>query len=152
MDTFEILSQLCSAAGVSGAEGSAAKTAAKLLEKYGEVTLDNALGSWEDGKPVMLLDAHIDEIGMIVTYITEDGFLKISGCGGLDARLLLAQQVTVYGKEKLTGIVTSTPPHLEKDSSVAPDLDSVFIDIGFTSRENAAKYVSLGDKGSQEAV
>ena len=45
MDTFEILSQLCSAAGVSGAEDSAAKTAAKLLEKYGEVTLDNALGS-----------------------------------------------------------------------------------------------------------
>lgn len=94
----------------------------------------------------MLLDAHIDEIGMIVTYITEDGFLKISGCGGLDTRLLLAQQVTVYGKEKLTGIVTSTPPHLEKDSSVAPDLDSIFIDIGFTSRENAAKYVSLGDR------
>lgn len=153
MDTFEILSQLCSAAGVSGAEGSAAEAAAKLLEEYGEVTLDNALGSvickvgsWEDGKPVMLLDAHIDEIGMIVTYITEDGFLKISGCGGLDTRLLLAQQVTVYGKEKLTGIVTSTPPHLEKDSSVAPDLDSVFIDIGFTSRENAAKYVSLGDR------
>ena len=113
MDTFEILSQLCSAAGVSGAEGSAAETAAKLLEEYGEVTLDNALGSvickvgsWEDGKPVVLLDAHIDEIGMIVTYITEDGFLKISGCGGLDTRLLLAQQVTVYGKEKLTGIVT----------------------------------------------
>ena len=135
MDTFEILSQLCSAAGVSGAEGSAAEAAAKLLEEYGEVTLDNALGSvickvgsWEDGKPVMLLDAHIDEIGMIVTYITEDGFLKISGCGGLDTRLLLAQQVTVYGKEKLTGIVTSTPPHLEKDSSDAPDLDSVFID------------------------
>ena len=45
MDTFEILSQLCSAAGVSGAEGSAAEAAAKLLEKYGEVTLDNALGS-----------------------------------------------------------------------------------------------------------
>lgn len=44
MDTFEILSQLCSAAGVSGAEGSAAEAAAKLLEKYGEVTLDNALG------------------------------------------------------------------------------------------------------------
>ena len=80
------------------------------------------------------------------TPAAEDGFLKISGCGGLDTRLLLAQQVTVYGKEKLTGIVTSTPPHLEKDSSVAPDLDSVFIDIGFTSRENAAKYVSLGDR------
>ena len=45
MDTFEILSQLCSAAGVSGAEGSAAEAAAKLLEEYGEVTLDNALGS-----------------------------------------------------------------------------------------------------------
>ena len=74
MDTFEILSQLCSAAGVSGAESSAAKTAAKLLEKYGETTLDNALGSvvckvgnWEDGKPGMRLDAHIDEIGMIGT-------------------------------------------------------------------------------------
>ena len=48
MDTFEILSQLCSAAGVSGAEGSAAETAAKLLEEYGEVTLD--LQGWKLGE------------------------------------------------------------------------------------------------------
>ena len=66
-------------------------------------------------KKTLLLDAHIDEIGMIVTYITDDGFLKVSACGGLDTRLLLAQEVDILGKEVIKGVVISTPPHLEKD-------------------------------------
>lgn len=147
-----ILSQLTAAQGVSGEENSAARTAAKMLEKFGSVTVDDTTGnvlfrsgSANGKKPVMLLDAHIDEIGMIVSYITKDGFLKVSNCGGLDRRVLLAQQVTVYGREKIKGIVTSTPPHLEKDSSAVPEMEDIYIDIGM-SFEQAQKAVNLGDR------
>lgn len=156
MDSIEnlkdMLSRLTASAGVSGDENTASHTAAKMLEKYGNVSVEESTGNvffkrgnFDESKPVVLLDAHIDEIGMTVSYITEDGFLKVSNCGGLDRRVLIAQQVTVYGREKLAGIVTSTPPHLEKDSSEVPEIDDIYIDIGL-DKEQAEKLVSLGDK------
>lgn len=152
MDIKEILSRLTETAGVSGDEYAVSVLAADILGEYGEASSDRNTGcvyfkrsGWEKDKPVVLLDAHIDEIGMIVTYITDDGFLKVSGCGGLDNRVLLAQQVTVCGRERLVGIVTSTPPHLEKDSSMAPETEAIYIDIGL-SGERARKLVDLGDR------
>lgn len=151
MNTFDTLSQLCNAVGVSGAENAVAQKAAELLQSYGEVVVTPALGNvmcrvgvFDDKKPTVILDAHMDEIGMIVTYITDDGFLKVSGCGGIDSRILLSQQVAIYGKEKLIGIVTSTPPHLEKDSTAAPDIDEIYIDTGLDG-ERANELISLGD-------
>lgn len=152
MDIKEILSRLTASAGVSGNEFAVCRQAAEILSAYGETVADSDSGcvyckvfGYDESKPTILLDAHIDEIGMIVTYITDDGFLKVSNCGGLDRRVLLAQQVTVYGKEKITGFVTSTPPHLEKDSSAVPEMDDIYIDIGYT-KEQAEKLVSLGDR------
>lgn len=156
MDSIEnlkdILSRLTEAAGVSGDENTASHTASEMLERYGEVRVEESTGNvflrrdgFDESKPTVLLDAHIDEIGMTVSYITDDGFLKISNCGGLDRRVLLAQQVTVYGRERLTGVVTSTPPHLEKDSSEVPETDDIFIDIGL-DKAQAERLVSLGDK------
>lgn len=151
MDLIKIISQLTSAQGVSGNEKSACEVCAELLSRYAEVTTDpfgnvyGKVGNFSNDKKTLLLDAHIDEIGMIVTHITDDGFLKVSACGGIDRRVLLAQKVTVYGKEKLTGFVTSTPPHLEKDSSLVPEMDSVYIDIGL-SGEKAKELVSAGDR------
>lgn len=148
----DMLARLTAAAGVSGDENSASYTAAQMLEKYGEARVEESTGNvffrrcgFDESKPIVLLDAHIDEIGMTVSYITDDGFLKVSNCGGLDRRVLLAQQVTVYGRERLTGIVTSTPPHLEKDSSAVPETDDIYIDIGMT-KEQAERLVCLGDK------
>lgn len=152
MNTFEILSELTSAAGVSGSEEEACRAAEKILnisgcceisENFGTILCK--YGKFDDNKPLLLLEAHIDEIGMIVTYITDDGFLKVSGCGGLDNRVLLAQQVTVFGKKLISGIITSTPPHLEKDSSCAPEVGDIYIDIGMT-KEQAEKTISLGDR------
>ncbi|MGN0624136.1 MAG: M20/M25/M40 family metallo-hydrolase [Oscillospiraceae bacterium] len=153
MNTFEILSELTSASGVSGSEGEACEATADVIKRIGccaEIsecsgTLFCKAEHFDENKPTILLDAHIDEIGMIVTYITDDGFLKVSGCGGLDNRVLLAQQVTVLGKERLTGIITSTPPHLEKDNSSVPETADVFIDIGMT-KEQAEKTVCFGDR------
>lgn len=152
MDLINIIKNLTGKNGISGEEFSASEYSCELLENYLECRVDsfgNVYGkcrNFDEKKPTILLDAHIDEIGMIVTYITDDGFLKVSNCGGVDTRLLLAQQVDVLCDDKtIKGIITSTPPHLENDNSKAPEIDDVFVDIGM-SKEQAEKIVSLGDR------
>ena len=145
-----MLEALCSAKGVSGAENTAAKTASEMLGRFMSVSID-ALGSVmgrKEGKgPHILLDAHIDQIGLVVTAIDEDGFLKFSKCGGADRRVLSAAEVTVHGKKDVFGVVTSTPPHLAKpeDATKALPFEEMAIDIGLP-KEEAEKIVSLGDR------
>ena len=145
-----LLKELCAAKGVSGAENEAAKTAAKLLEKYMPVRIDalgSVTGTVGDGGTHILLDAHLDQIGLIVTAIDETGFLKVAKCGGADIRVLAAAEVTVHGKEDIFGVITSTPPHLSKpeDTNKAKEFDEIAVDIGMT-KEEAEKIVSLGDR------
>lgn len=150
MELLKTLTELCAQRGVSGDEKTASEKAAQLLSEYADVSTDpfgnvcGTVGSHDDSKQTLLLEAHIDEIGMIVTYITDDGFLKISPCGGTDERVLTAQQVTVCGAENITGVVTSIPPHLQKDGE-SGDSASIYVDIGMTKAQ-AEKIVSLGDR------
>lgn len=94
-----------------------------------------------------LLDAHADRIGLIVTAVTEGGFLRVARCGGMDARVLAAQDVTVWGKEPVYGVIISTPPHLQTpaDEGKAKDFDDIFVDTGL-SKEEAEKLISAGDR------
>ena len=145
-----LLKILCAAKGVSGAENEAAKTAAELLQKYMPVKIDplgSVTGTTGSGETHILLDAHLDQIGLVVTAIDEEGFLKVTKCGGADIRVLAAAEVTVHGKETLFGVITSTPPHLSKpeDSNKAKSFDEIAVDIGMT-KEEAEKVVSPGDR------
>ncbi len=150
MELLKTLTELCAQRGVSGDEKNASEKAAQLLREYADVSTDafgnvyGIVGTHEQSKQTLLLEAHIDEIGMIVTYITDDGFLKISSCGGTDERVLTAQQVTVCGRQSLTGVVTSIPPHLQKDGE-SSESGSYYVDIGMT-KQQAEKVVSLGDR------
>lgn len=145
-----MLEALCSAKGVSGAENEAAVAASEMLGRFMLVKSD-ALGSVtgrKEGKgPHILLDAHLDQIGLIVTAIDDSGFLKFAKCGGADRRVLAAAEVTVHGKENIFGVITSTPPHLAKpdDATKALPFDEMAIDIGM-KKEEAEKLVSLGDR------
>ncbi len=151
LDTFELLKALVEKNGVSGAENSVAEYAKEILSIYGETCIDvlgNVLckvGKFDNSKPTLLLDAHIDEIGMIVTYITEDGFLKVSNVGGIDNRVLTGQTVKIYGSKTVDGVIASTPPHLKKDSSATADISEIYIDTGMTG-EAAKEIISLGDR------
>ncbi len=145
-----LLERLCAASGVSGAENEAAKVAAELLSKYMPVKTDalgSVTGSTGEGETHILLDAHLDQIGLVVTAIDSSGFLKVTKCGGADIRVLAAAEVTVHGKEKLFGVITSTPPHLSKpeDSNKAKGFDDIAVDIGM-SAEKAKALVSPGDR------
>lgn len=151
MSTFDLVSGLVAADGISGAENSVSQYAAKLLGKYGSARIDNfgnvicTVGDNDASKPTILIDAHIDEIGMIVTYISEDGFLKVSNVGGLDNRVLLGQRVKILGEKTLDGVIVSTPPHLAEGNASVIAADELYIDIGL-SGEEAKNTVSLGDR------
>lgn len=95
----------------------------------------------------IMLDAHMDEVGVIVTYITSDGMLKFSPVGGIDTKVLLARQI-VFDNGTL-GVVGIKPIHLSKgdERTKIPDADSLYIDIGASSKEDAEKYVKIGDTG-----
>lgn len=149
METIKVLEQLCSAAGVSGGEFPASAAALGLLGKYADRAEIDAFGNVigyignDESKPLLLLDAHIDRIGLIVTYIEEDGFLKVGKCGGIDRRTLLAQTVTIYGKEPVKGIISTLPPHVAKDSGKSAKLDDIVIDTGL-SEEKAKELIPQG--------
>ncbi len=149
MDLKSICSQLTEGAGVSGACHTLTK-AEELLSEYASVRTDalgSIIGSVGEGKFHIMLDAHLDRIGLIVTSVDESGFLRVDKCGGTDVRVLSAAEVTVWGKEPVYGVITSTPPHLSKDEdeTKAPSFDSIFVDTGL-SADKVRKLVSVGDR------
>lgn len=152
MKILETLMNLSSETGVSGSEKNVAELVLSYLKEYDKdsyISHGNVfanIGEREPGKPHILLDAHIDQIGLIVTYITEDGFIKVGNCGGLDARLTAAQQVTIHGKYDIRGVIASLPPHLSDESEEeVSKIENVVIDAGM-SKEELEKIVSLGDR------
>ena len=151
MNCKDFLMRLSGAVGVSGRESSVVALAAEELRALGEVSI-SPLGDLictirrpEEGQKNFMLDAHVDEIGMIVTWIDDEGFLKVSPVGGFDRSLLLASQVSVHTKQgDLPGVICSIPPHLQSGEAKNPKFEDIYIDIGY-SREEAEKRVQPGD-------
>lgn len=151
MAVNDILIGLSSACGPAGAEGSAARLGMELLGDYAPVRQD-ALGNViaELGDPAaaehILLDAHIDEIGMVVTGVDDCGFLRVDRCGGADRRVLPGAEVLVFGKRKLPGIVCCIPPHLSSGKGdEVPEWDKIAVDVGFAA-ESARELVPPGSR------
>lgn len=151
MDIKAALKALTDEIGVSGDEFSASAKAAELLSRYArDVSVDgfgNVTGFVKCGKPnakTLLLDAHIDRVGLIVTRIDEKGFLSVGACGSPDMKTYLAQSVTVHGKRAVRGVVSTLPPHVSKDNK-APETGDISIDIGMTKAQ-AEDVISLGDR------
>lgn len=150
-----LLEQLCALPGVSGQEEEAAQGAAKLLERYcSQVETDqngNVIGVFhlaQFGQPTILLDAHLDQIGLTVTGHEPGGFLRVAPCGGMDRRILAAQPVAIQGKDGwLPGVAASTPPHLSKASEreTVPEITDLLIDTGLTQAQ-AEQQIPLGSR------
>ena len=152
MELKELTKKLCTLAGPSGFEKAVSGYIADYVRPFAdEVKIDvmgNLLALKRCGRPnaaTVLLDAHMDEVGLIVTAI-EDGFLKFSAIGGIDARILPALEVRVLTEDgPLFGVIDTMPPHALKpsDSDKAVDIDKLCIDIGF-SQEEAEKRIPIG--------
>ena len=151
MDLREMMKTLSRLDAPSGFEAPAAEFAAQLLRPYvDEISID-ALGSVvaiRHGKGAnlkrVMLDAHLDEVGFIITGHT-DGFLRFAPLGGIDARLLPAMTIKILTKTPICGVIDVLPPHLlsGNDAEKAQKIDDLYIDIG-CSPEEAERLVPLG--------
>ena len=148
---LELLKELCTLSGPSGSEGSVREFIISKIEGFCEYHTDN-LGNiiaFKKGKKTpakkIMIDAHTDEVGLIITHITEDGFLKFSTLGGIDTAVMMFRRVLINGET--VGVISGKPIHLIHGDAgkKLPKADSLYIDIGATSREEAEKTVSLGD-------
>ncbi len=151
MDTKAILKTLCESSGVNG-ETSACRTAAALLAAYTDDVKTDALGnviahipSANPNAPLLLLEAHIDEIGFVVTGIDNQGFVRVENCGGIDNRTLSAGEIVFLTEPPLHGVFCSTPPHLTKADDPLPTLADRGVDVGL-SKEEAEKRIPLGTR------
>ena len=95
----------------------------------------------------IMLSAHMDEVGFMIREITEEGYLKFGTVGGMDPRVLCGRHVIVGDKRKLHGVIASKAIHLQtaEERAKATPVRSMYIDIGAKDREDAKKYVSVGD-------
>lgn len=150
-DFQELLFALCAEPGTPGDESEAARRAARELSDCGETEIDRMgnvicrMGN-RGAQRQILLDAHLDQVGLIVTQIEKDGFLRIDSCGGTDRRVLPGSPVTVYGREPLTGVMCCMPPHLvEGGEDKVESIDRMAVDVGL-SKEEAEALVSPGDR------
>lgn len=151
MDLRTILQTLAGEKGPSGFEEPVAKTARTLLAPYVDETYFDRLGSLigvrrcgRENAPKLLLDAHLDEIGLMVTGI-EEGFLRFTEIGGVDPRMLPDREVTVLAAEPLFGVVACLPPHVQtkEDYDKAMPADELYIDVGLT-QEEAERRIPIG--------
>ena len=146
---------------VSGYEGELIKVISDEFFKYADISVDKfgnliarkdgtgpsgGAGSSGGAGPKVMVSAHVDEIGMMVSDICDNGFVKFSPIGGIDKRNMLAQEVTIHGRQKVYGVIGIKPPHLTSaaDRQKAVELRDMSIDTGMP-KANLEELVRIGD-------
>ncbi|MCU0622483.1 MAG: M20/M25/M40 family metallo-hydrolase [Gemmatimonadaceae bacterium] len=161
--SVDFLRRLLAAVGPSGFEDAAARVWRTEAETFARVEVDVVGNSFawagEQGvlpdpdQPTILLAGHIDEIGLIVTYIDEQGFAWVAPIGGWDPQVLVGQRMRFLGRDgDVTGVIGKKPIHLMKpdEREKASKLTDLWVDIGATSREDAERRLRVGDPGVVE--
>ena len=142
-DLLPILRELCEAFGPPGFEEEVRAVVRRYAEPLADEIAETPLGNLiatrrgQDAKKTLLLDAHTDEVGLMVTHVEESGFLRFAPLGGIDPRVVPAQRVAVRAADgtKHTGVVGVLPPHVtdKKDYAAAFDFPDLCIDLGCPS-------------------
>ena len=144
-ETMELMRELTEASGIPGYEGAVRAVIRKYLEPITVIEQDN-LGSiickkeGSCGSPKVMLVGHMDELGFMVKFITEEGFIKFSPLGLWWNQVMLAQRVVVKtSKGDVPGVIGAKPPHLlaPEERKKMVEMDDMFIDVGATSEEQA---------------
>jgi len=150
MNLKETIFTLSETSGASGNEEKISAVVLGMLRKYApdaEIKNGNVIGNYgtfQENLPLLVLDAHIDQVGFIVTYITDEGFIKFNQLGGIDRRLLPAQPVTIHGKKDIKGVICSIPPHLTSGNTEVLKFEDMAIDTGLTKSE-LEENIQYGD-------
>lgn len=153
---IKLLKDICEVAGAPGFENRVREMVLKQIENLvDDISIDNMgnIVAFKRGKisKKVMAAAHMDEIGFIVTHITDKGFLKFHTLGGFDPKTLTAQRVIVHGKEDLIGVMGAKPIHVmtEEERNKAPKISDYFIDLGMR-KEEVEKVISIGDPVTRE--
>jgi endoglucanase len=155
-DTLRILRELCDAHGVSGYEDDVREIVRGYVEPLVDELKVDALGNLigikrsAPNSPTLLIDAHMDEIGLIVSYVEPNGFLRFATVGGWDERVLPAHAVDVRTQDgnRIRGVIGIPPPHIQRpDEKNRPySVDSLFIDVGARSSDEVTQMgITVGD-------
>ncbi len=147
-ETLQLLRTLSEAFGVAGFEDEVRTLIQERIEPYVDEMRVDALGNLiayrrGRGERVLMLDAHMDEIGFMVSYIEEGGFLRFAPLGGWDARIIPSHALTIKTSSGgfVKGAIGTPPPHILKPEEREKPfpLEELFVDIGATSREEVEK-------------
>lgn len=152
LETKILLELLSNNNGVSGFEHTLQDSIKNAFKEYSDEIKSDALGNiiilkkGRKGNVKIMLAGHMDEIGLMVKDIEDNGFLRFTNIGGIDPRTILGQEVIVHGSKDLFGVIGSKPPHLQESSEQdkAIRIEDMTIDIGL-SKDEVKKYVSIGD-------
>ncbi|MBC7114419.1 MAG: M42 family metallopeptidase [Archaeoglobi archaeon] len=143
---FELLKRFSEAPGISGYEDGVREVLRRelegLVDEIREDTLGNLIGVKRGERPSIMLAAHMDEIGLMVKHIDEDGFIKFVKIGGWFDQTLLDQRVLLLTENgPVYGVIGSKPPHVmsEEERKKPVKAEDMFIDIGASSREEVEK-------------
>ena len=151
MNYEQTLARLCALSGPSGFEEPVARAAAGLLRPLVDEVYTTRLGSvvgvlrcGRENAPKLLLDAHLDEIGFIVTS-HEEGFLRFVPLGGVDPRMLPDREVVILTEPPIYGVVACLPPHVQsgEDMDKSLPIKDLFLDVGL-SQEASQKKIPIG--------
>ena len=149
---LDYLKELCLLDGTSGREEKVREYIISKIKDKCEYKIDpmgNILADVKGKNPAknkVMLSAHMDEVGFIVTYICDNGFLKFNSVGGVDSKVVNGRFVTV-GENRISGVIASKALHLcegDEEHKVS-ELSKLYIDIGASSKEEAEKLVEIGD-------
>lgn len=153
-ESYEFLRAMEETPSPSGFEPPAQRIVRARMKKYADsietdVHGNVIVGLNPGGKPRVMLAGHIDQIGMMIRYISDEGFLHFSPIGGIDAALLPGSRVTVWNKRKPSeGVIGRKPVHLmrgKEADQVKIEIADLWIDIGAKNKADAKKRVSVGD-------
>lgn len=153
-----LLAKICETPGVSGFEQPIREVILKEIQGLAdEITVDPlgnilAIKKGQDSSQKVMVPAHMDEIGFIVTHVDADGFLRFHTLGGFDPKTLTAQRVFVHTKTKtLIGVMGSKPIHVmtPEERTKVPKTTDYFIDLGM-KKEEVDKLVQIGDPITRE--
>src|SRR6516162_188045 len=151
--SLEFLRTLLNTPSPVGHEARGQRVWLDYAKQFADETFSDAYGNCvavlnKGGGPRLMLAAHADEIAMAVNYIDDNGFIYVKRMGGIDAAITKAQRVVIHNaKGPVKGVVGNVAPHLAKQEGdpKPPKIHEIFIDIGVSSRKEAAKLVQIGD-------
>ncbi len=150
---LDTLKTLCALSGPSNYEGPVRDYLRRRAEAAGAQTRTDGMGNLicmkkgaKAAPDKLMLAAHMDEVGLMVKRITDDGYVKFAGLGGIDRRVLLGKPVFL-GKDRVPGVIGLKAIHLTtaEEEKKIPKLEELFIDIGAKSREETEKLTHIGD-------